>query len=556
MVVVTMHIDACTYKRGNKTYRRVLLRNSYRVNGKVCHDTIANLSHCSEEEIKALKLAFQYKNNLSKLNNIGRGMRIKQGLCFGATWVLMQIAKRLGIQKIIGKGRQSKLVLWLVISSVIAQGSRLSAVRLAKQHAACDILGIKESFNEDDLYKAMDWLEPQQKDFENRLFEFRHGANKPNFYLYDVTSSYLEGGQNELGDYGYNRDKKVSKKQIVIGLMTDDEGYPIAIEVFRGNTRDPKTVPNQIRKMADRFGVKEVTFIGDRGMVKSTQITELTEENFNYITAITKPQIETLIKNKILQIDLFDDKLAEISENGIRYILRRNPIRAREIKEIRESKLSKLKEAIQKKNSYLQKHPRASVVTAINKIMEKANQLRIEKWINIKTIERILKIEINTAKKEELSRLDGCYVIKTNLGSDKIGAKEIHSRYKDLAEVEWAFRTMKTTLLEVRPVYVRRADRTRAHVFIIMLAYMLIHNLRKLWRDVELTTEECITELASICSVEINIPGSATYQTIPEPRLLGKLLLQKADIILPNVVPCRNVVVDTRKKLVAERKSL
>jgi len=550
-----MHIDSCTYNRGNKKYRRVLLRNSYRVNGKVRHDTIANLSHCSDEEIKALKLAFKHKDNLSKLNDLSKGVKIKQGLNVGAVWVLLQLAKRLGIKKIIGSSRQSKLVLWLVIATVIAQGSRLSAVRLAQQHAACDILEITESFNEDDLYKAMDWLEPKQEDFENKLFEFRHAGKKPNFYLYDVTSSYLEGVQNELGDYGYNRDKKRGKKQIVIGLMTDDEGYPIAIEVFRGNTQDTKTVHNQIRKMADRFGVKEVTFIGDRGMIKNAQIKELTEENFNYITAITKPQIEMLIKNEILQLDLFDNELVEVIDKGVRYILRRNPARAQEIEDTRESKLSKLKEAIQKKNSYLSAHRRASIEVALKEIKNKAEKLHIIKWINITAIEKELHIEIDVAKKEELSRLDGCYVIKTDLDANKIDAKKIHSRYKDLTEVERAFRTMKTTLLEVRPVYVRKADRTRAHVFIIMLAYMLSHNLRQLWREIELTTEEGVAELASICSAEVNIPGSALYQTIPEPRPFGRLLLKKAGIVLPNAISCHNVAVDTRKKLVSERKS-
>lgn len=176
-IVATMHIDACTYKRGNKIYRRVLLRNSYRVNGKVRHDTIANLSHCSDKEIKALKVAFQHKDNLSKLNDMSKGVKIKQGLCVGAAWVLAQLAKELGIQKILGNSRQSKLSLWLIISAVIAQGSRLSAVRLAQQHAACDILGITEGFNEDDLYRAMDWLEPHQKDFEDRLFKFRCAAS-------------------------------------------------------------------------------------------------------------------------------------------------------------------------------------------------------------------------------------------------------------------------------------------------------------------------------------------------------------------------------------------
>ena len=554
IIVATMHIDSCTYNRGDKTYRRILLRSSYRVDGKVRHDTIANLSHCTDEEIKALKLALKHKDNLSKLSSLSEGIRIKQGLSIGGVWTLLQLAKRFGIKKTLGNSRESKLVLWLIIATVIAQGSRLSAVRLAQQHAACDALGITESFNEDDLYKAMDWLEPKQEEFEKKLFEFRHGDKKPNFYLYDVTSSYLEGDQNELGDYGYNRDKKRGKKQIVIGLMTDGEGYPIAIEVFRGNTQDTKTVYSQIKKMANRFGVTKTTFVGDRGMIKSAQITDLKEEDFNYITAITKPQIEALIKVEAIQLDLFDNDLVEVAYENARYILRRNSIRAQEIEDTRLSKLLKLQQAVEMKNAYLKAHSRASVEVAIKEIMKKLEKLRI-KWIDINLTGRELQIVIDLQKKRELSRLDGCYVIKTDLASDKINADEIHSRYKDLTEVERAFRTMKTTLLEVRPVYVRRANRTRAHVFIIMLAYMLTHELRQLWCDIELTPEEGIAELASICTAEVNIPDSTAYQTIPEPRPFGRLLLKAAGIALPSAIPSHNVVVDTRKKLVSERKS-
>ena len=217
------------------------------------------------------------------------------------------------------------------MAAVIAQGSRLSAVRLAQQQAACDVLGITESFHEDDLYQAMDWLETKQEEIEERLFQLRYKNKKPYFYLYDVTSSYLEGEQNELGAYGYNRDKKRGKKQIVIGLMTDDEGYPIAIEVFQGNTQDTQTVHNQIEKMAKRFGVSHVTLIGDKGMIKKTQVEELKAIDFHYITAITKPQIETLLKSGVIQLGLFDEDLAEVKDQGERYILRRNPIRAQEI---------------------------------------------------------------------------------------------------------------------------------------------------------------------------------------------------------------------------------
>jgi len=177
-----MFIDASTYTRNGKTYRRVLLRNSYRVNGKVRHSTIANLSSCSDEEVKALKLALQNKNRLESLGNIQTDVQTKQGLSVGAVWALSQMAKQLGLTKALGNTRLSKLSLWLVMACVIEQGSRLSAVRLAQRHNACDILGL-DGFNENDLYAAMDELAENQMEIEKKLFEFRYGDEKPHFYL-------------------------------------------------------------------------------------------------------------------------------------------------------------------------------------------------------------------------------------------------------------------------------------------------------------------------------------------------------------------------------------
>jgi len=555
--MVTMHIDDLTYKRDKKTYRRVLLRNSYRANGKVCHDTIANLSQCSDEEIIAIKHALKNKKDLSKLTNIKKGIETSQGLGVGAVWVLFQTAKRLGLNKILGSTKEAKLALWLIIATIIEQGSRLSATRLAKRHAACDILGIDNGFCEDDLYKAMDWFELKQRDIEDQLFHFRYGNKKPSFYLYDVTSSYFEGQQNELSEYGYNRDKKKGKKQIVIGLMTDDEGCPISIEVFQGNTLDQKTVHNQIQKMAERFGVEEVTLVGDRGMIKSAQVEELFTEKFHYITAITRAQVKNLINKEIIQLDMFDEKITEVVDKEVRYVFRRNPVRAEEIEETRQSKFNKLKKGTQKINDYLEKHQRANVKLAMEKIINKTKALRIDKWVIIKSENRKVLIEIDEQIKKEVSRLDGCYVLKTDLSKNQIDAKKVHDRYKDLAVVEYAFRTMKTSLLEMRPIYVRTANRTKAHVFTVMLSYMLVHHLSKQWKDVEATTKECIAELASICSVKINLPNFATCQTIPNPRELGKLLLEKAKITLPEAIPCRTKsIVHTRKKLIRKSKKL
>jgi hypothetical protein len=269
-----MHVDDQTYQKNGKTYRRALLRNSYRKNGKVHHDTIANLSMCSVEEIEVIKFALKNKKNLTALKIPGEKLQTRQGMSVGAVWLLYQLAKRLGIEKALGRRKEAKQALWMVISAVIGSVSRLSATRLAQSHAACDILRL-DGFCEDDLYDALDWLGENQNQIEDRLFKDRYKNKTPNLFLYDVTSSYFEGDKNELADYGLNRDGKKGKKQIVIGLLTDDEGYPVSCEVFRGNTKDTQTFKSQVEKVAKRFSIEKVTFVGDRGMIKSAQISEL-----------------------------------------------------------------------------------------------------------------------------------------------------------------------------------------------------------------------------------------------------------------------------------------
>jgi len=547
-----MHIDDQKYQRTGRTYRRILLRNSYRKDGKICHDTIANLSKCSEEEINALKYALKNKDLIANNKLIhDSDVTTQQGLSVGAVWLLHKVAKRLGIPKALGNGRQAGLAMWLVISVVLGCVSRLSAVRLARSHAACDILGL-DSFCEDDLYQTLDWLNEQQSTIEDRLFQCRFQHKIPNLFLYDVTSSYFEGEKNELAAYGYNRDKKKGKKQIVIGLFTDDEGYPISCEVFKGNTKDMATFKKQVEKVANRFGVEYATFVGDRGMIKSVQIENLSEEDFYYITALTKPQIEKMIKDDIFQMELFEKTICEVEHDKVRYVLRCNPVRTMEIREARNSKLISLKKLCEKKSRYLLEHPRAKVPTAIKEIQNFAKKLKIDAWAKVIARQRDFYIEIDKEELAKSEKLDGCYAIKSNVPLANASKEAIHARYKDLAGVEWAFRTMKTTLLHMRGIYVRKADRTRAHVFTIMLAYMLAYELRRLWQDMEVTIEEGVEELSSVCATEV-LMGDVAIQTVPRPREMGQQLLDKANVTLPDAIPCRGVRVHTRKCLVDER---
>lgn len=548
-----MYVDDQTYKQGNKTYRRVLLRTSYRSNGKVLHKTIASLSKHNEDEIRAIKWALKNKDKIKNANYFPGALKIKQGLSVGSVWLLYKIADRIGITKALGKTRFGKLCLLMVIANLIGHNSRLSIVRLARSHAFCDILDI-ESFNEDDLYLALNWLSKNQDVVENKLFQNRYKKAIPALYLYDVTSSYLEGDQNELGEYGFNRDGKKGKKQIVIGFLTDEEGCPISVQVFKGNTNDTSTFYDQVIKLKEKFRVEKVVIVGDRGMIKSAQIENLSNEEFNYITAITKPQIEKMLQKGIFQLGMFDENLVEIKDDDIRYVLRRNPIRVQEIAFNREQKYISLLKFVEKQNNYLSEHKKAKVDTALKRIEEKIKKLLIHKWINISIDERILKIEVDEEKKKKESLLDGCYVIKTDLSEEAATKDIIHSRYKDLAKVEWGFRSMKSRFIEMRGIFVRKEERTRAHVFTVMLSYLLNFYLYKYWQEIEITCQEGINELSSICSLNISYTEGIDFQSIPEPRKLGKLLLEKANVTIPDAIASRNIKVATRKKLVSERK--
>lgn len=553
-MVVTLFIDDQTYKSNGKTYRRVLLRNSYRVNGRVKHDTIASLTKCTDEEIDALKWALKNKDKINFQLGSNTSFNSKLGKSVGAVWLLYKMAEKIGIKKALGNSKEAKLCLMMAIASMTGHNSRLSIVRQADRYNFTDILGL-DSYNEDDLYKAMDWLSDNQDKIEYRLWKFRRKNAEPVLYLYDVTSSYLEGECNELSAFGYNRDKKKGKKQIVIGFLTDEEGYPISVQVFNGNTSDSTTFKDQIDKVKNRFGCTKVVMVGDRGMIKTAGIKALSEEKYNFITAITKGQIETLLKKEIFQLNLFDEQIVEVQDGDIRYVLKKNPVRASEINANRESKLKSLKNLVNDRNKYLINHKRASVDIAYERVIEKASKLRIDNWLIISKGDRKIEIEINETKRKEVSKLDGCYALKTDLSKKDASKEIIHSRYKDLAKVEWAFRTMKSKFLEMRSIFVRKEKRTRAHVFNVMLGYMLHFNLNSYWKELELTVEEGIEELSHICSLHVSYDGKPEFQTIPEPRDMGKKLLETAQVFLPDVILSRSIKVATRKKLVSERKT-
>ena len=511
-----MYLQQHFRKKGNKTYKTVYLAESYRQDGKVKKRYIANLSNCPDNIIAAIKdeLDGAQTVSISKTSPLF----FEQGKSFGGIFTVLEVCKRLGITQALGKDiRQSGLALFQIAARILCQRSRNYAANEWLPLVAAEELLHLGAFDENSLYSNLDWLCENQEKIERKLFQFRNKNNTEakTVYLYDVTSSYFEGTQNELAAFGYNRDKKKGKMQIVIGLLCDEAGYPISVQVFEGNTQDTATIGDQLGKLQKSFGIKQVVMVGDRGMIKSATIDEMVTLKWQYITAITTPQVKTLLKEGIIQLSLFEEKLIEIWQDDIRYLLRRNPVRANEIAGTRNEKISRVKLLAQTKTSYLAEHPKASVEVALKHINEKAAQLKIKELLDITVTGRSVTVSVIEAKLTEAAQLDGCYILKSNVPKNVAGKETLHKRYKDLAMVEHAFRTMKQSFEEMQPIYVRKEMRTRGHVFVCMLSYMIIKYIWDECKDLESTQAAVFDNLNAIHYFQYTIEGT-TIKKLPD----------------------------------------
>ena len=477
-----MFIRRINKKYNGKVHTTTYLAESYRdKDGKVRHRHISNISKWSDALIEDFEKLLKGQKIVTLSD-----LKFSQGKSVGAIKVISEVAKRIGITQALGNSRQAKLALIQIAGRIITQGSRHYLAKEWQQHQAIESVFKVKKFNQNDLYENLTWLSENQRKIEQKIFKTRNKEKSvKQIFLYDVTSSYLEGEHNELGDYGYNRDKKKGKKQIVIGLMTDVDGYPVTVEVFKGNTSDTKTVSHQLEKLKNDFSVERVIFVGDKGMIKSAQIDELIGEEYkwDYLTSITKKQINSLLEKNIIQLELFEDKLMEIEQKGIRYILRRNPVRKQQIRKNRDEKINKIQKLIEQQNRYLSEHKRAKADVALRRVREKISSLKLSKIISCQLSERTLSYRIDYEALQETEKLDGCYVIKTNVAKEELDKETAHNRYKDLAQVEYAFRTLKTTLENIRPVYVRTEENTRGHVFVASLAYMIVKYITDATRE-------------------------------------------------------------------------
>jgi transposase len=300
----------------------------------------------------------------------------------------------------------------------------------------------------------------------------------------------LEGEQNELGAFGYNRDGKKGKKQIVIGLLTAKDGEPLSIEVFQGNTTDPETFSAQVDKLTQRFGIKEVVLVGDRGMIKAKGKAYLEPPHFRYITALTDPQVRKLIKHDIVQPDLFDEQVVEVRHDDKRLVLRRDPATYRKEHHRREDKLQRLSALVEQRNDFVARSKRAKPEAGLRKLQQWARRHKLWAFVELTLDQRNIELQLDEQAKRDAALLDGCYCIESDVPSTHLNKEEVHDRYKDLQQVEQNFRRLKTVFLELRPIYVRTAQRTRGHVFIAMLSLKVLRLMEQRLRSVFGTTDE------------------------------------------------------------------
>lgn len=561
-----MYIEILKKVIKTKTYEYILLRKGSRdkKTGKIIKETIANLTNEPIEQVMNMVNAIKGKITVSIEDTY-------QGKTIGFSLVIMFIMNMLGILKVIGSSYEAKISLLLITARIVIQSSRLQALNWAKQRDyILDIIQFdkkeKDKLNDKTIYLGLDYIQENQIKIEDKLFKIYYGDNPPKRVFYDITSSYVEGDyeNSNLATYGYNRDKKEGKKQIVIGLLTDSSGHAISIHTYKGNTNDTSTFIEQLNKLKNRFNLDTITIVGDGGMIKSEGIIKIKEYGFDYITSIGKPSIMKLINdtNSNIDMSLFDEDLKEIIENDTRYILRLNPFRKEDIRLTRESKLERLKEFIKVKQDYYNTHYRAKPQTLENNINKKISDLKLSKFVSYNVVyedgdivikgkdinEDINKevktkalanisIKINEDEKRKVEQLDGCYVITSSLvDKDKDTKEDIHKAYKTLIKVENAFKILKTEFLEIRPLYIKTDKRIIGHVALSMLAYNISLKLKDYTKIAKLDFKNTIGLLSDVKTTIAKLTKKVSVNYIPKVNKDLEKLFNIMEFVMPNKV--------------------
>ena len=494
--------------KNGKIYQTVLLCKKYRdkQTGKPKTEIVLNLSKLGldNKTITAFKTAINRKKGILVDS---QDIKIEKTINYGFIHLLLTIMDSLRISETLDKtfGLKANIIKLMIIGKIVTKGSKLHIFNWIKRNnylseqLNIDIKNLKV----DDLYYELGELSRMQSKIEKK-WNLYHRKRHKDIYLYDITSSYFEGNQNALSAFGYNRDGKKGKKQITIGLITDNNGFPLKIEVFKGNELDYKTVNGQLKTLKDEFTAESITLVGDRGMRIRLNLEEFSEEersNVNYISALSSSEIRALINENVIQLELFSKDLVEIEHDGTRYVLCNNPVLQCEKNKTRESLKSRFEQEILSiKKSWTKrrmqnleniekinkKHKNKKLVTEFTqkkldnykyRATKAMKHYKMSKFYTVSISNDEFKIDYNLESYQKEKNLDGKYVIESTVPKEEMTTKQVREKYKELQNVEHAFRDMKTDKLNIRPIYHINEVQTRGHVFACMFSYAIVKEI-------------------------------------------------------------------------------
>jgi hypothetical protein len=500
-----MHVATTRRHYNGKVYETHLLRRSYRHDGKVKHETLANLSHLPPGAIELVRRTLKGETFVTAAD----AFQVTRSLPHGHVALVWQVARQLGLPELLGSpGRQRDLALALVVTRVVKPGSKLASTRWWHDTTLAHDLGVQDATT-DEVYAAMDWLQERQDHIQRQLT--RRHLEPGGLALFDLSSSYVEGRHCELAAGGYSRDQKVGKDQVEYGLLTDPQGRPVAVEVVAGNTADPTAFTGMVERIRTRFGLKQLVLVGDRGMITSARIDALRElAGMGWITCLRAAKIKQLAEDGALQLSLFDQtNLAEITHPdfpGERLVACRNPALAAErarkrgellaATEAELGKVARLVEGGKLKGA-------AKIGVRIGKVV---GRFKVAKHFDLQISDTSFAYARRHDQIAAEAALDGIYVVRTSVTADRLDTPGVVEAYKRLANVERDFRSLKTVDLELRPIWHRLADRVRAHALVCMLACYLAWHLRR--------------TLAPLCFTDTQ-PSSRTDPVAPAQRSAG-----------------------------------
>lgn len=494
--------------KNGKVYESVLLCEKYRdkETGTPKTKVVLNLSKLGLDN-KTITLL---KTSINKTKGIlvdSESIKAKSTFDYGLVHLLFVTMDRLRITETLEKisGIKVNIVKLMIVGKIITRGSKLQIFNWVKRN---DYVAQRLEINTkelklDDLYSELGDLSNVQSRIEKK-WNLYHKARHKDIYLYDITSSYFEGTQNSLAAFGYNRDGKKGKKQITIGLITDSTGFPLKIEVFQGNTLDYQTVNSQLNTIKEEYQAKSLVLVGDRGMRIRLNLEEFSDqerESISYISALSTSEIRALINDKVIQLELFSKDLVEVQDKGTRYILCNNPVLQKEKNQVREFMKSRFEtELTQINNSWDKRrnqnienverlskgHKNKKLVTIFTekkiddykyRIKKSLAKNRMSKFYSFSVSNDEFKIEYDLQKYQNEKNLDGKYVIESTVSENEMNTKQVREKYKELQNVEHAFRDMKTDKLNIRPIFHVNEKQTRGHVLVCMFSYAIVKEL-------------------------------------------------------------------------------